>query len=47
MLQDTDDALATVMALNHPKVNVLSVIPIFGNTGRQNGCWLWSQFLFA
>ncbi|WIA20305.1 hypothetical protein OEZ85_006137 [Tetradesmus obliquus] len=30
--QDTDYALATVMALNHPSLDVLSIIPIFGNT---------------
>jgi inosine-uridine nucleoside N-ribohydrolase len=39
VLQDTDDALATLMALNHPKVNVLSIIPIFGNTGMRNDRW--------
>lgn len=32
LLQDTDDAMATIMALNHPHLNVLSIIPIFGNT---------------
>ncbi|WIA40595.1 hypothetical protein OEZ86_013935 [Tetradesmus obliquus] len=30
--QDTDDALATIMALNHPSLDVLSIIPIFGSS---------------